>query len=139
MKKRILFGCLAAFLLLGCNSRSKKEAAAKDSYEKAKESLEQSEKNTPLAFLSVSSRDKHNLIGQMVIHGAISNNAKIAVYKDIELELSFYSKTRVLLEKDHETIYELIAPGKSVDFKSKYYAPTGTDSIGIRIVDAKPN
>jgi hypothetical protein len=61
------------------------------------------------------------------------------VYKrqDVELELSFFSKTGVLLEKDNETVYEMIEPGKSADFKSKYFAPKGTDSVAIKIVGAK--
>lgn len=123
--------------LSSCSSKAKTEAKEKDSYEKAKESLEEREKKNPVAFLKVSSRDKHNLIGQTVIKGTVSNNAKICIYKDVELELSFFSKTGVLLEKDNETVYELIEPGKAKDFKTKYFAPKGTDSVAIKIVGAK--
>ena len=41
------------------------------------------------------------------------------------------------LEKDIETIYDVVAPGKSVDFKTKYFAPRKTDSIGIKVLGAK--
>jgi hypothetical protein len=55
------------------------------------------------------------------------------------LQLSFFSKTGTLLEKSNETIYDVIAPGKSVDFKTKYFAPKGTDSVGIKVMAAKIN
>ena len=126
-------------LFNACNSKAKNEVAEKDGYEKAKESLKEKEKKNPSLFLKVTSKDKHNLIGQMVIKGTIDNNAKLCVYKDVELELSFFSKTGVLLEKDNEKIYEVIEPGKSADFKTKYFAPKGTDSVGIRVLGAKVN
>ena len=128
---------ILSVVLISCKSKAKTEAAEKDKYEKAKESLEEKEKKNPTAFLKVSSKDKHNLIGQTVIKGTVINAAKICVYKDIELEISFFSKTGVLLEKDNETVYEMIEPGKSADFKSKYFAPKGTDSVALKIVGAK--
>ena len=124
-------------MFTSCNSKAKDEAAEKNSYEKTKAALEEKERKTPIDFLTVNSKDKHNLIGQMVIKGTINNNASVCIYKDVELELSFYSKTGVMLEKDNEKIYEVIAPGKSAHFKTKYFAPKGTDSIRIKILSAK--
>lgn len=126
-------------LFTACNSKAKTEAAEKDGYEKAKESLEEREKKNPVAFIKVTSKDKHNLIGQTVIKGTVSNGAKICVYKDVELELSFFSKTGVLLEKENETVFEVVEPGKAADFKTKYFAPKGTDSVGIKVLGAKVN
>ena len=137
MKKTATLILILSVILMSCKSKAKTDAAEKDKYEKAKESLEEREKKNPIAFLKVSSKDKHNLIGQTVIKGAVINDAKVCVYKDVELELSFFSKTGVLLEKDNETVYEVIEPGKSADFKSKYFAPKGTDSVAIKIVGAK--
>ena len=123
--------------LSACNSNDKTAAQEKDSYEKTKETLEEKEKKNPAKFLSVTSKDKHNLLGQTVIKGTITNNAKIVTFKDVELELSFYSKTGTFLEKDNETIYDAIAPGNSNSFKTKYFAPKGTDSIAIVVKSAK--
>ena len=58
-------------------------------------------------------------LGQTVIKGTLVNNAKVCTYKDVNVELAFYSKTGTLLEKDTETIFENIAPGDSKDFKTK--------------------
>ena len=87
---------LLSALLISCQSKVKTEATEKDNYEKAKESLKEKEKKNPTAFLKVTGKDKHNLIGQTVIKGSVANAAKVCVYKDVELELSFFSKTGVL-------------------------------------------
>jgi hypothetical protein len=139
MKKILCLITITAILFTACQSKTEKETVEKDVYEKAKESLEEREKKNPVAFITVTSKDKHNLIGQTVIKGTVNNNAKVCVYKDVELELSFFSKTGVLLEKDNEKIYEVIEPGKSADFKTKYFAPKGTDSVAIKVVGAKVN
>lgn len=135
----------AAFLLLilaaafSCNdSKSdKKEDGKKDNYEKAKETLLETEKKDPTRFITVSGHDKKNLIGQTVIRGTLNSHAKEATFKDVDLDLAFYSKTGALLEKDRETIFDILAPGESVNFKTKYFAPKGTDSLAIVVVGAK--
>jgi len=99
--------------------------------------LEKTKKKNPKRFLTVEGSDRKNLIGQRVIKGTISNKATVASYKDVDIELSFYSETGSLLEKDHEVIYETIAPGGSTSFKTKYFAPKGTDSVAMKIVGAK--
>jgi hypothetical protein len=137
MKKLHLLLMLAILFFTACTSKEKKNIADKEDYKKAQETLEAKEKKNPVAFLSVSSKDKHNLFGQTVIRGNVANKAKICVYYDVVLELSFISKTGALLEKDSETIYETIEPGKSANFKTKYFAPKGTDSVLITVTGAK--
>jgi len=136
-----IFGLLiiTSIVFSACNSKGVDAKAEKDSYEKTKETLEEKEKKNPTAFLKASAHDKRNLIGQTVIKGTVTNDAKVCTYKDVELELSFFSKTGTLLEKDNETVYDEIAPGTSSNFKTKYFAPKGTDSVGIKIVSAKTN
>jgi hypothetical protein len=67
----------------------------------------------------------------------LTNKASIAVFKDVDIKLSFYSKTKALLETDKETIFEILEPGESKDFKTKYFAPKGTDSVGLQVLSAK--
>ena len=125
-------------LVISCNSSADKKAEAKkDKYEQTKESLEQTEKKNPARFIMVNGHDKHNILGQTVIKGTLTNNAKVASFKDVEIELAFYSKTGALLEKDAEIIFETLAPGKSENFKTKYFAPKGTDSVALRVTGAK--
>jgi len=47
--------------------------------------------------------------------------------------LSFFSKTGAKLDEGLETIYENIGPGQTVKFKTKYFAPKGTDSVAISV------
>ena len=137
MKKIAGIAIAAIIFLSACKSNAKEAATEKENYQKATETLLEKEKKNPVSFLSISSHDKHNLLGQTVIKGNVNNTAKVCTYKDVQLELSFFSKTGTLLEKDNETVYDNIAPGKSADFKTKYFAPKGTDSVGIKIVGAK--
>jgi len=137
MKKIAGIALVPLLLLLACNNNGTESVSDKANYKKATETLLEKEKKTPIAFLKVNSHDKHNLLGQTVIKGSIDNNAKVCSYKDVQLQLSFFSKTGTLLEKSNETIYDVIAPGKSVDFKTKYFAPKGTDSVGIKVLAAK--
>ena len=136
MKKKFGLIIFTIILIGGCNSTQQKNDADKAAYQKAQETLLEKETKNPVNFLKVTSKEKHNLLGQTVIKGNISNKAKVCVYSDIAIELSFFSKTGTLLEKDNETIYETIDPGISVDFKTKYFAPKGTDSVVIKVVSA---
>lgn len=139
MTRPITVALLAVLISSGCGNHDEKPAdkKPKDKYEQTKETLEETEKKNPQRFLSVEGHDRKNLLRQTVIKGTISNNAKVASYKDVDVELSFYSKTGALLEKDHEVIYETIAPGNKTDFKTKYFAPKGTDSVALKIIGAK--
>lgn len=137
MKKIAGIVIIAIIFLSACKNKAKEAATEKENYQRATETLLEKEKKNPIAFLSVKSHDKHNLLGQTVIKGNVNNTAKVCTYKDVQLQLSFFSKTGTLLEKDNETVYDNIAPGKSADFKTKYFAPKGTDSVAIKVLGAK--
>lgn len=137
MRKIASIAIAVIIFLSACKSKAKEAATEKENYQKATETLLEKEKKNPVAFLSINSHDKHNLLGQTVIKGNVNNTAKVCTYKDVQLELAFFSKTGTLLEKDNETIYDNIAPGKSADFKTKYFAPKGTDSVAIKVLGAK--
>jgi hypothetical protein len=138
MKKIIPAFIMLSVVFAGCKGNEKTaDTKTKDKYEQTRETLEQTEKKDPKRFLTVTGSDRKNLIGQRVIKGTISNKATVASYKDIDIELSFFSKTGALLEKDHEVIYETVAAGGSTSFKTKYFAPKGTDSVVMKIAGAK--
>jgi hypothetical protein len=137
MKKVIVF-MLALLILFSCKSnKGKKVLSEKENYELTKKNLKDREIRSPHIFLIVTGSDKHNMLGQTVIKGVISNKATVAVYKDVDLQLDFYSKTGALLETDKETVYEEIKPGQSKSFKTKYFAPKGSDSVALKVLDAK--
>jgi len=114
------------------NSRLEKET-----YKITKQQLLKKEQKDPAAFLSISGHNKKNIVGQTVVKGTLINKASVAVFKDVDIKLSFYSKTKTVLETDKETIYEILEPGESKSFKTKYFAPKGTDSVGLQVLGAK--
>jgi len=138
MKKIFVLLVSASLIFLSCSeSETTKAANEKESYEIAKESLQDKEVKNSQNFLTVTGNNRHNLVGQTVIKGTITNKATVASYKDVDIKLDFYSKTGTLLETDKETVYEIIAPGQSKNFKTKYFAPKGTDSVALMVISAK--
>ncbi len=125
-----------SLFLVACNNNNKTESDPKKEYEKTKETLADKEKKNPELFLRVSGTDKHNILGQTVVKGKITNNAVATTYKDVEIKLDFYSKTGTKLETDKETIFEIIPPGETKTFKTKYFAPKGSDSVGLAVISA---
>lgn len=134
---KIIFVLVVYTTLSSCQGSADTKKDQKSSYELTKENLLDKEKKNPENFLTVSGHDKHNLIGQTVIKGTVTNKATVASFKDVDVKLEFYSKTGTKLETDHETVYEVILPGQSKNFKTKYFAPKGTDSVALTIVTAK--
>ena len=137
MKKFILLLVISSAILFSCNSDNAK--SEQESYELTKENLLEKEQKNPQGFLLVSGNNRRNLLGQTVIKGIITNKATVAVFKDVAIKLSFYSKTKALLETNKETIFEQLKPGESKEFKTKYFAPKGTDSVVLEVLGAKPH
>ncbi len=138
MKRFISLLLLSSLFLFACSSdSSSKEKTEKQSYQLTKDELLKKEQKNPQDFLMINGNYKKNLLGQTVVKGILTNKAKIAVFKDVDVSLSFFSKTQALLENDKETEYITIGPGQSKDFKTKYFAPKGTDSVALQVLGAK--
>lgn len=137
MKTTIIALLSAVIFFTACNNGDATVSKTKDKYELTKEDLQTTETKSPTRFITVSGHDKRNLLGQTVVKGTLTNNAKVVSFKDVDVELAFYSKTGALLEKDRETVYETIAPGDSKNFKTKYFAPKGTDSVALKVMGSK--
>ena len=135
MKANLAFLLFFSFYFVACNS----EDAVKEneSYSATKESLLKKEEKNPSAFIIVSGGSKKNIVGQTVVKGTLMNKASVATFKDVDIKLSFYSKTKTLLETDKETIFEILNTSESQSFKTKYFAPKGTDSVGLQVLGAK--
>lgn len=135
--KNLFFIVMSLSLFSACEHKADYDVNSSKNYEESKMSLEQIEQKSPSKFLVAEGERKSNILGQSVVKGQIKNRAKIVSYKDIDVKISFYSKTGTLLEEDHETIYETVAPGTTKKFKSKYFTPKGTDSVAFSIAGAK--
>ena len=136
MKKTTAILIVSLLFFTACKTKVDEKKVA-DNYEKGKLTVAEIEQKNPERFLTVSGSNKRNLLGQTVIRGNILNNAKMVSFKDIDIKLSFYSKTGALLEEDHEVVYETLNPGAGTSFKSKYFAAKGTDSVAMKVITAK--
>jgi len=131
------FFFVTILFLVACKDKEKKQDAKSDTYETSKMTISEIESKSPKKFLKVEGRDKHNLIGQTVVKGKISNTATVVSYKDVTIKISFFSKTGTLLEEDEETIYNEVKPGETIEFKSKFYAPKGSSDVKLNVLNAK--
>ena len=131
------FFALFIVLFISCNSGNDSETNnTNNSYEKTKMSLEEKEKGMPTSFLKASFTYRQNLIDQWVLEGKISNTATVATYKDVTLNILYFSKTDTEIGSEEKTIFEFFRPGSSQDFKIKTNGYVGTASIKMQIVSA---
>ena len=135
MKIKFAVTLFSVAFLFACNWEN--AVKENESYKETKNSLLKKEEKNPAAFITVKGDSKKNIVGQTVVKGTLVNKASIATFKDVNIKLSFYSKTKALLETDKETIFQILNPGESQDFKTKYFAPKGTDSVGLEVLGAK--
>lgn len=135
MKVKLAFILLCSIFLIACNSDNAEKE--NNSYHETKTALLKKEEKDPAAFIVVKGNSKKNIVGQTVVRGTLVNKASVATFKDVDIKLNFYSKTKALLETDRETIYQILNPGESQEFKTKYFAPKGTDSVGLEVIGAK--
>jgi hypothetical protein len=135
MIKNFLLSAVSLILIVSCNNQNN-DSKSKDQYKNSKLTIEQIEQQNPLRFIEVAGKDKHNLIGQTVVKGEITNKATVVTYKDISVSIKFISKTGVVLEENEEVIYEEVKPGSNINFKSKFFAPKGTEDVKMKIIKA---
>lgn len=108
-------------------------------YEEKVKSVEEIEKEEPTRFLNASGTYRNNFWGnKVIIEGNIQNNATVASYKDIIVEVIFYSKTDSEIEKQNYTIYEYCTPNQSKDFKLKIKKVDGTVKCSLNVISATP-
>jgi hypothetical protein len=126
---------LTSFIALApCNGADTKPD--KENYEKAKESLEVKEKNSPLSFLVVSGSEKRNVLGKTVINGTVENKASVCSYKDVRVKMLYY-KQGVLVANHEQVLDKVVKANSSFNFKTRYLTPKGTDSVALSIMNAQ--
>jgi hypothetical protein len=133
MKPIIMFFFLAIFL--SCNSDQNSNYPP-NSYENTKMTLEDQEKENPLAFLRAKGTYRKNLIDQWVFEGSVTSSATVATYKDVVLRIVYYSKTDTEMGSEDKTVFEYFKPGASQEFKIKTNGYKKAEKIGFEIVSA---
>ena len=93
-----------------------------------------------MQFLSTNGTYHDQFIGsKVVLEGTITNSATLANFKDVVLEVKYYTKTKTFISSENIIIYEYFPARNSKSFKIKRDAPNRTASVGWSIVGATPN
>ena len=106
-------------------------------YTENKASLAVKEQSHPQEFLKIYADDKKNLFGATVVKGKVQNNASICGYKNTQIKMLCYHNN-IRVEEHEDVLSDIIKPGTSKNFKTRYHLPKGTDSIALVVMNAEP-
>ena len=132
--RRIIALFLLPVVFLACNSANNQRPPAK--YEEKKASLEEMERDSPLKFLKINGSHHGNLLNQTVVEGEITNKATLVSYRNIKVQVSFLDKDGAVIDKEKETLDDVIKPGATNDFKLKTGHVKGANSVTLDIISA---
>ncbi len=129
---RSFFLCLLILSFVCC-----KQKFDTRTYIENKASLAQKEQSHPQEFLKIFADDKKNLFGATIVKGKVVNNASICGYKNTRLKMLCF-KNNIRVEEHEDILSDVIQPGDSKNFKTKYHLPKGTDSVALSVISADP-
>lgn len=155
MKLRKIFITLVVSLcLISCGGQDNYKVDKPKTPQELKAELKEIELNNPLDYLSTENVLLHsqkklvkketffkNAVYEddgALIEGYIINSATLAKFKDINFEISYYSKTESLIKKyNPDILYEIYKPNTKTYFSFKVYPPKACVNFGIKIKVAK--
>lgn len=109
-------------------------------YKEQKMTIEEKENTDPKKYLSVQGKYNESFWGtKFKVRGEITNRASVADYKDIIIQITYYSKTKSVIGSEDYTIYEVFPPNQEKSFKLDAEKYNDVDSISLSIIGAKAN
>lgn len=106
-------------------------------YEQSVMTIAQMEALEPANYLSVDGTYHPNFLGdKLKINGVIHNTATVTIYKDVVIEVIFYSKTNTEIGREQYTIYDYFVPNSKKGFKLKVKNYSNIASIGWNVANA---
>jgi len=131
-----ILGVFAFFFMFTTNSPKSDPS----NYQKPKMTIEETENSNPKQFLSVEGEYNESFWGnKFKVKGIITNRASKADYKDIIIQIKYYSKTKSVIGSEEYTIYEVFPPNQEKAFKLDAEKYKDVASIKLNIIGAKPN
>lgn len=92
------------------------------------------EKQNPLHFLHVNATYSIDFFGKFVIDGSIISSAMMTTYKNIVLEVHFYTSTQTLLGTKQFSLHEDYLPNSRNPFNLKTDGFSGTERLDWTII-----
>ncbi len=106
-------------------------------YQQSIMTIAETEAAYPTNYLDAGGKYRENFIGDKIkIDGIITNNATVTTYKDVVVQITFYSKTNTEIGTESYTIYEFFPPNSKKDFKLKIKNYSNVKSIGWNVINA---
>jgi hypothetical protein len=107
-------------------------------YESSQTKIRSVERESPQKFLWSEGTYRPGLLNSWVLEGKITSGATLVQYKDIVIEVSFFTKTNTLLGQNNYVIYEFIDPLKSIPLKLRLDDYPRAHHVDFNVISATP-
>lgn len=119
---------LAIFIISNRNRGGSSSTAA---YYQSKMSVGEYERTHPNEFLTAKGTYNETFFGnKMRIQGSVTNKATVTNFKDIVIEVRYYSGTKTLIKTEQFVMYEFVPAHSTKKFEWKITPPSGTETLG---------
>lgn len=141
MKKIIPTLLLTIILLTNCNNFDSTDSSESNITERSPEELKMDlktqEQSAPTEYLTADGTYHENFWGdKLKISCTITNKATLATFKDVVVQVTYYSKTKTELGTNEYTIYEMFPPNSSNIIEMKIDNYKDVNSIGLGVINA---
>ena len=110
------------------------------SYAEKKMSIEEIENSDPIRFLIAEGEYNESFWGTKIkIRGTIRNSANVADYKDVTVQVTYFSKTKSVLATKEYTLYEVYPPNTRTPFRLDIANYENVNAISWEVIKALPN
>ena len=129
----LIIVCIAIFAFIDYMN----EKYSGSSYEESIMTIGEMEAADPSSYLNATGTYKPTFLGdQLKINGVIENKATVTHFKDVIVEVIFYSKTNSEIAREQYTIYDFFAPNTKKEFKLKVKNYSNVETIGWNVFNA---
>lgn len=109
------------------------------SYEEKVMTVEEIERADPTRFLDASGTYNENFWGnKLKVLGIVKSNATVAQYKDVIIQVTYYSETKTVLGTDSYVLYKFVPPHGEIAFEWTLNRPNACKTIGWEVTSATP-
>jgi len=139
-----IFGSLfilgvVVFAIFIIANRNRGGSGANATYNQSKLSVGDYERTHPNEFLTATGTYKETFFGnRMKINGTVTNKASVANFKDIVIEVRYYSGTKSLIKAERFVLYEFVPAHTTKNFEWKITPPGDTETMGWDAVGGMP-
>jgi hypothetical protein len=136
LKNSFVILILVSIIFTSCQEKK----VNKDNYGTLVYELKMYERENSLSFLKVEGDYSENFWGDKIdIDAEIINDAKVASFKDVQLRVTYFSKTKSVITTKDYVVYEVFLPQKKTKIVMKIENFKEAETISLEVVGAKGN